>query len=88
MINLQLARKKATRQRIIHWCFISLCAIVVAVFALLIAFHNSYMGWDYTNPETAVIGVGLHSLEWLFVRIAPFAFVGGIVGAVVTRKKG
>ncbi len=86
VINLQLARKKATRKRIIHWCFISLCAIVVAIFALLIAFHSSYLGWDYTSPETAVIGVGLHSLEWLFVRVAPFVFIGGIVGAVVTRK--
>ena len=88
VINLQLARKKARRQRIIHWCFISLCAIVVTIFALLIAFHSVYLGWDYTNPEIAVIGVGFHSLEWIFVRIAPFAFIGGIVGAVVTRKRG
>ena len=88
IINLQLARKKATRQKIIHWAFISLCAIVVAILALLIAFHSSYLGWDYTDPETAVIGVGFHSLEWIFVRIAPFAFIGGIVGAVVTRKRG
>ena len=88
IINLQLARKKATRQRIIHWCFISLCAIVVVIFALLVALQSSYLEWDYTSPETAVIGVGIHSLEWLFVRIAPFAFIGGIVGVVVTRKRG
>ena len=88
VINLQMARKKATRQRIIHWCFISLCAIVVVIFALLVAFQSSYLEWDYTSPETAVIGVGIHSLEWLFVRIAPFAFIGGIVGAVVTKKRG
>ena len=87
IINLQLARKKATRQKIIHWVFISLCAIVVAIFALLVAFQSSYLGWDYTSPETAVIGVGLHSFEWLFVRVAPFAFIGGIVGAVLTRKR-
>ena len=87
IINLQPARKKATRQKIIHWFFISLCAIVVAIFALLVAFQSPYLGWDYTSPETAVIGVGLHSLEWLFVRVAPFAFIGGIVGAVLTRKR-
>ena len=87
IINLQLARKKATRQRIIHWSFISLCAIVVGIFALLVAFQSSYLVWDYTNPETAVIGVGLHSFEWLFVRVAPFVFIGGIVGAVLTRKR-
>lgn len=87
VINLQLARKKATRQRMIHWGFISLCAIVVAAFALLVAFQSSYLGWDYTNPETAVIGVGLHSFEWLFVRVAPIVFVGGLVGAVLSRKR-
>ena len=64
VINLQMARKKATRQRIIHWCFISLCAIVVVIFALLVAFQSSYLEWDYTSPETAVIGVGIHSLEF------------------------
>ena len=87
VINLQLARKKAIRQRMIHWGFISLCAIVVAAFALLVALQSSYLGWDYTTPETAVVGVGLHSIEWLFVRVAPFAFIGGIVGAVLTRKR-
>ena len=87
VINLQLARKKAARRSMIHWCFISLSVIVAVMFALLIVFHSPYLGWDYTSPETAVIGVGLHSLEWLFARIAPFAFVGGVVGAVVTRKK-
>lgn len=88
VINLQLARTKAARQRIIHWCFLSLCGIVAVIFAFLVAFQSSYLEWDYASPETAVIGVGIHSLEWLFVRIAPFAFIGGIVGAVVTRKRG
>ena len=55
---------------------------------MLVAFHSPYMGWDYNNPEIAVLGVGFHSLEWLFVRIAPFVFIGGIVGAVATRKRG
>ncbi len=77
-----------TVPRIIHWCFISLCVIVAVVLALLYVCSSPYLGWDYTSPETAVIGVGIHSLEWLFVRIAPFVFVGGIAGAVLTRKKG
>lgn len=88
VINLQLARKKADRRRVLHWSCITLCVIVAAVFLLLFLLQSSYMGWDYSNPETAVIGVGLHSFEWLFVRIAPFAFLAGIIGAVATRKKG
>ncbi len=88
VINLQLAQKKATRQKVLHWCFISLCAAVVIIFALLTVLNSFYLGWDYSKPETAVIGVGLHSFEWLFVRVAPLALIGGIVGAFMTRKKG
>ena len=87
VINLQLAHRKITRQKVIHWLFISLCTVIVAIFAVLIVLNSPYLGWDYSNPETAVIGVVLHSFEWLFVRIAPFALIGAIVGICLTRKK-
>ncbi len=88
VINLQLAQRKAARKKILHWCFISLCAVVIMIFAALMVSNSFYLEWDYNDPEAAVIGVGLHSLEWLFVRVAPLALLGGIVGAFVTRKKG
>ncbi len=88
VINLQLAQKKVTRQKTLHWCFISLCTVVVIIFAVLTALNSFYLGWNYSDPETAVIGVGLHSFEWLFVRVAPLVLIGGIVGAFITRKKG
>lgn len=88
VINLQLAQKKAARQKILHWCFLCLCAAVVITFAVLILFHSSYLDWNYSNPETAVVGVGFHALEWLFVRAAPLVLIVGIVGAFLTRKKG
>lgn len=81
VINLQLAQGKAMRQKVIHWLFISLCAAIVVVFAVLIVFNSPYLGWDYTHPETAVAGVMFHAFEWLFVRIAPFVLVGAIIGA-------
>ncbi len=87
VINLQLAHRKTTRQKVIHWLFISLCAVIVAIFAVLTVLNSPYLGWDYSNPETAVIGVVVHSFEWLFVRIAPFALIGAIVGVCLTRKK-
>ncbi len=87
VINLQLAQKKAARQKTLHRSFIVLCAVVVIVFAALTVLNSSYLGWDYSAPETAVVGVGLHSFEWLFVRVAPLALIGGIVGACLTRKK-
>lgn len=86
-INLQLARRKATRRRIVHWSLISLCAVIALLFAVLFALKSPYLGWDYSSPETAVVGVGVHSGEWLFVRIAPVALIGAIVGAFVTREK-
>ncbi len=87
VINLQLAHRKATRQKAIHWLFIALCAVVVAISAALILLNSPYSTWDYSAPETAVVGVALHAFEWLFVRIAPLALVGAIVGICLTRKK-
>ena len=88
VINLQFAQKKAARRKMLHWCFISLCAVVVIALAVLAACSSSYLEWNYSNPETAVVGVGFHALEWLFVRAAPFMLMIGIVGVFMTRKKG
>ena len=87
VINLQMAQKKNTRRKIIHWSLIGLCAIIIAVFVILYFWKSPYQAWDYADPETAVLGVAFHSLEWLFIRVAPLAFVGGIVGIVLTREK-
>lgn len=87
VINLQIAQKKNTRRKIIHWSLIGLCAIIIAVFVILYFWKSPYQAWDYADPETAVLGVAFHSLEWLFVRVAPLAFVGVIIGIVLTRKK-
>lgn len=87
VINLQLARGKAMRQAAVHWLFISLCAVIVVIFAVLTALNSSYLGWDYSHPETAAAGAIFHAFEWLFVRIAPLALIGAIAGAYFTRKK-
>ncbi len=87
VINIQLAYGKAARQRAVHWLFISLCAVIVAVFTVLIVLNSPYLSWDYSNAETAVAGVMLHAFEWLFVRTAPFALMGAVIGACLTRKK-
>jgi putative transcriptional regulator len=87
VINLRFARQKALRRRIIHWAFIILCALIVIVFALMVFAKSPYLGWDFANPETAVFGSLLHAFEWGFVRLAPFAFVGTLVGAVMTRRR-
>ena len=87
VINLQLAQRKGMRRKALHLLSISLCVLIAAIFAALIVWDSPYLGWDYSSPETAVVGVGLHALEWLFVRIAPFVLAGAIVGVCLTGKK-
>ena len=87
VINLQLAQRKNARRKMLHWLFISLCAVIVIIFAILMALNSPYLGWDYNDPETAVVGVAFHAFEWLFVRLAPTIFLGAIVGIFLTRKK-
>ncbi len=87
VINLQLAQRKITKQKVFNWCFILICAVIAIAFVLLILLNSAYLGWDYSNVESAVVGVGFHAIEWIFVRVAPFIFILGVVGAVVTRKK-
>ena len=87
VINLQLAQRKTTRRNIIRWLLISLCAIIVMIFAVLGVLNSPYLGWDYSDPETAVLGVAFHAFEWLFVRVAPFLFLAAILGIFFTYRK-
>ena len=87
VINLQLAQRKITRKKILHWLLIVLCAAIAAISAILWALESPYLGWDYSDPETAVLGAAFHSFEWLFGRAAPIVLIGAIIGVFLTRKK-
>lgn len=87
VINLQLARRNAARRKTLHWLFISLSALIVIIAAVLIVINGSYLGWNYSDPETAVLGTAVHSFEWLFFRLAPFFLIAAIAGIFLTRKK-
>ena len=87
IINLQFARRKAFRRTALHWSLIAFCVLIVAVFAALAVVNSPYLGWDYSAPETAVMGVAIHAFEWGFVRLAPFALIAALVGAFLTRKR-
>ncbi len=86
VINLQLSQRKNAKRKAIHWLLVSLCAIIVIIFLILFFLNSFYLNWNYNEPEYAVLGVTLHSFEWLFVRIAPIVFIGTIIGIVLTRK--
>ena len=87
VINLQLAQRKAMRRKILHWLLISLCVVIVAIFTVLIVSNSPCLGWDYSDPETAVVGVVFHAFEWPFIRIAPIALIGSIFGIFLTQQK-
>ena len=87
IINRQSARRKAFRRTALHWSLIAFCVLIVAVFAALAVVNSPYLGWDYSAPETAVMGVAIHAFEWGFVRLAPFALIAALVGAFLTRKR-
>lgn len=87
IINLQLAQRKTTRRKVFHWFLISLCIVIVMISVFLITFNSPYLGWDTSDPERVVVGVALHTFEWLFVRIAPIILIGAIVGIFLTRRK-
>ena len=87
VINLQLAQRKDARRKTLHWLMISLYAVIIIISAVLIGINSPYLGWAYSDPETAVFGAAFHVFEWLFVRLAPFILIGAIVGVFLTRKK-
>lgn len=87
IINLQLAQRKTARRKILHWLFISLSAVIVTISAVLIVLNSPYLGWNFNDPETAVVGVAFHAFEWLFVRFAPIILIGAIIGIYLTREK-
>lgn len=87
VINLQLARKKVIRRKAIHGLFIVLCVSIVIISAILVVLESPYLRWDFSDPETAVLGTVVHAFEWLFVRLAPLLFIGTVVGIVLTRRK-
>ena len=87
ILNLQFARRKAMRRSAVHWLFIAVCVGILTVAAVLAVVNSPYLGWDYSAPETAVMGVAIHVFEWGFVRLAPLALIVALVGVFLTRKK-
>ena len=87
VINLQLAKRSITKVKAIRWILISLCAVIAIIFITLASMNSSYLDWNYNDPELAVAGTIMHGFEFLFVRLAPIAFLASVVGIVVTYKK-
>ena len=87
IINLQLALSRKAKRKKLTVFFSLFVVAIIAVWVLLIVFGSPYLAWDYSDPETAVVGVILHAFEWFFVRLSPFALIALIVGIYLIWKK-
>jgi putative transcriptional regulator len=87
IINLQFARQKEARRKIVHWLFILLGIVTAIIFVIIGISGSPYLNWNFSDPETAVAGTLWHAFEWVFIRIAPIVIIGAVVGAVMTRTR-
>ena len=87
VLNLQFARQRERRRKLLHALWIALSGCIVLAFGVLVTVGSPYLEWNYQDPETAVMGTALHALEWLFVRVAPVLLIGAAAGAFLTRRR-
>ena len=87
IINLQLTLSRKAKRKKLTIFFSLLAVVIIAIFALLIKLDSPYLGWDYSDPERAVVGVLLHAFEWFVVRLSPVALFGIILGIYLVWKK-
>ena len=87
VIKKKKKKRSLTKVKTIRWILISLCAVIAIIFITLASMNSSYLDWNYNDPELAVAGTIMHGFEFLFVRLAPIAFLASVVGIVVTYKK-
>jgi len=85
-ISTQMARKKKQRRWVMQGLLITICAATILVFAALVVLDSPYLAWDYHDPETAVVGVAFHAIEWIFIRAVPVVLAAGLTGIWLVRK--
>ena len=86
IINLQLALSRTARRKKFLVFFSLLAASVIAVWGFLLIYGSPYLGWDYSAPERAVVGVLLHAFEW-FCKAISDCSCGGNPGALLGMEK-
>ena len=87
IINLQLAQGKELRRKTARCLLIGLCTAIVIISAVFIYCGSPYLGWNYHDPETAVMGTVLHAFEWLLIRLLPILLLMAGTGIFLTRRK-
>ena len=63
VINLQLAKRKEIRRKILHWVFITLCLLFVVTFVFFLTLNSAYLNWDYGIQKRRLRELGFISLS-------------------------
>ena len=87
VVNLQLARQKETRRKVLRGILFAVAAATALSLACLVALGSPYLAWDLDDPETAVAGTFFHAFEWVFARTAPVVLVAAVAGLCLMRKR-
>ena len=86
-INQKLAQSKKNRRSIIRRLLIITLILLTLITLAFLLLESPYLQWDYTDPETAIVGVGFHAIEWLGVRLLPLLYIACILGFYAVRKQ-
>lgn len=87
VVNLQLARQKETRRKVLRGILLAVAAATALALACLVTLGSPYLAWDFDDPETAVAGTFFHAFEWVFVRAAPAVLLAAVAGLCLMRKR-
>lgn len=86
-INLQFFENKQKKITIYRNIFIAFDVLIVVVFITLFFMKSSYLQWDTTDSNTAVMKFILQSFEWGGVRVASLIFVICTICAYIFNNK-
>lgn len=87
VVNLHLAESRKRKETILLSVLIVVCICILAGWVWLYLDQSSYLNWEYSDPETAVLATGMHVVEWVFVRCTPFLLLLCAVIIFVTLQK-
>lgn len=88
VINLQLAKKKENKRKLLVHILITLLFIILLITLILVKTNSAYLTWDYSKLETAYMGISIHIFEWTFIRVAPFIIIATIIKLfIIYRNK-
>ncbi len=86
-VNLWIARQGIRRRAVLEGVSVAVLAATSIGFAAAFVLGSPYLGWDLSDPETAVMATMLHGIEWAFVRAVPFLIVAAGVGVFLAARR-